>query len=376
MEHPATVTIDRRRLLATSVALATAAKVGATHAAAKAAPSTRAALRLPVKLSGNENPWGPGPAARAAIAATMDEGSRYGMPQLRALTEAIARHEGVDRERIVVGSGSGELLQLLALGWCERGEVVCAWPTFNQLMAYAERFGAAIRKVPLDSELRHDLPALLAATGPNTSLLYLCNPNNPTGTVVPADALRAACLEAASRTLVVVDEAYLDLADPTRTASMVPLVRADANVVVLRTFSKIHGLAGLRIGYALTRPDVAQRLRRHQMTLPNTLGLAAATASLDDAAFLARTRAALLADRARVCAACDELGMRYAASEGNFVFVQVGMPAETFATRMREQQVEVGRPFEPYTDWSRISIGTTAETDFLIDALRRVAGKG
>jgi histidinol-phosphate aminotransferase len=364
--------MDRRRLLATSFALAAAPHAGALRAAASPARMTTDTLRLPLRLSGNENPWGPGPAARAAIAAAVDESCRYGTAQLRALTEAIARHEGVERDRIVIGSGSGELLQLLALAWCERGEVVCAWPTFNQLMSYAERFGAAVRKVPLDAQLRHDLPALLAATGPNTSLLYLCNPNNPTGTVVAGDALSAACREAAARTLVVVDEAYLDLADPARTASMLPLVRADANVVVLRTFSKIHGLAGLRIGYALARPDVAQRLRRHQMTLPNTLGLAAAAASLQDRDFLARTRAALLADRARVCAACDELGLRYADSEGNFVFVQVGMPVETFAARMREQQVEVGRPFEPYADWCRISIGTTTETDFLITALRRV----
>ncbi len=373
MKMPSDATLDRRRLLAAGLALATAAQAQVADSAARPAATAAGALRLPLKLSGNENPWGPGPAARAAIAATVGESCRYGMPQLRALTEAIARHEGVERERVVIGSGSGELLQLLALGWCERGEVVCAWPTFNQLMAYAERFGAVIRRLPLDAELRHDLPALLGATGPNTSLLYLCNPNNPTGTVVGGEALRAACLEAAARTLVVVDEAYLDLADPGRTTTMLPLVREDANVVVLRTFSKIHGLAGLRVGYALTRPDIAERLRRYQTTLPSTLGLAAATASLGDTAFLARTRAALLADRARFCAACDELGLRYAAPEGNFVFVQVGMPVARFAERMRAEQIEVGRPFEPYADWCRISIGTTAETDYLIDALRRVA---
>lgn len=375
MTQPPKAMLDRRTLLTTALALAATTQSRMSQSAAGPAAAARDGLRLPLRLSGNENPWGPGPAARAAIAAALDEGCRYGMTQLRELTEAIARHEGIERDRIVIGSGSGELLQLLALGWCERGEVVCAWPTFNQLMAYAERFGASIRKVPLDGELRHDLPALLAATGPNTSMLYLCNPNNPTGTVVAGDALRAACREAAARTLVVVDEAYLDLADPARTESMLPLVREGANVVVLRTFSKIHGLAGLRVGYALARPEVVQRLRRLQMTLPNTLGLAAATASLSDHAFLARTRAALLADRARVCAVCDELGLRYAPPEGNFVFVQVGMPVENFAARMREQGIEVGRPFEPYADWCRISIGTTAETDFLIGALRRIAGR-
>lgn len=361
--------LDRRQLLAGSLALATAA--GAARAAA-AKTARGVTLQLPLRLSGNENPWGPGPAARAAIDANMAEACRYGMRPARELIDAIAAHEGVAREQVLLGNGSGELLQLLALAYCDRGDVVCAWPTFNQLMAYAEKLGAQVRKVPLDAELRHDLPALLAATTANTSLLYVCNPNNPTGTVLPADALAAACREAAARTLVVVDEAYLDLADPAATASMLPLVKAGANVVILRTFSKIHGLAGLRVGYALAAPDVVQRLRRLQMTSVSTPSLYAARASLGDADFLARTRASLLADRARVSALFDELGLRYARSEGNFVFVRVGMPVEQFSARMREQQVEVGRPFEPLNDWCRISIGTTLETDYLLGALRRV----
>jgi histidinol-phosphate aminotransferase len=357
-------TLHRRALLAAGIGLA----------ALTQAPTLRAreagTLR-PLRLSANENPWGPGPAARAALLATTDESCRYGMRQMRELIEAIAAHEGVKPAQIVLGSGSGELLHMLALGWCQDGRVVCAWPTFNQLMSFAEKLGAAVERVPLDADLRHDLEALRRATDTRTSLLYLCNPNNPTGTAVAADAMRATCVDAAARTLVVVDEAYLDLADPAATASMLPLVRDGANVVVLRTFSKIHGLAGLRVGYALAREDIAQKLRRLQMVTPNTLGLAAATASLGDREFLARTRATLLADRARVCALCDELGVRYARPEGNFVFVQVGMPVAQFSALMREQQIEVGRPFEPYNDWCRISIGTTAETDILLEALRR-----
>jgi histidinol-phosphate aminotransferase len=356
--------IDRRSLLAASVGIAALAQAPALRA-------REAGTLRPVRLSANENPWGPGPAARAAVLATLDEGSRYGTRQARELTDAIAAHESVKPSQIVLGSGSGELLHMLALGWCQNGRVVCAWPTFNQLMSFAEKLGATVQRVPLDAELRHDLPALRAATQPGTSLLYLCNPNNPTGTAVAADALRETCVDAAARTLVVVDEAYLDLADPAATASMLPLVSAGAAVVVLRTFSKIHGLAGLRIGYAIAREDIAQRLRRLQMATPNTLGLAAARASLGDHEFLARTRAALLADRTRVCTLCDELGVRYARPEGNFVFVQVGMPLAQFSALMREQQIEVGRPFEPYDDWCRISIGTTAETDILLDALRR-----
>ena len=361
--------VDRRQLLGGSLALAAAA-VAPRPVAAK--PTRANALQLPLRLSGNENPWGPGPAARAAIEAQMAEASRYGFRPARELVDAIAAHEGVAREQVMLANGSGELLHLLALSYCYRGEIVCAWPTFNQLMAYAEKLGAQIRKVPLDADLRHDLPALLAATTANTSLLYLCNPNNPTGTVVPGEALLAACREAASRTLVVVDEAYLDLADPAATSGALPLVKDGANVIVLRTFSKIHGLAGLRVGYAIAPVDVVQRLRRLQMTSVSTPSLYAARASLGDREFLARTRASLLADRARVCATCDELGLRYAPPQGNFVFVQVGMPVEQFIARMREQQVEVGRPFEPYNDWCRISIGTTLETDYLLGALRRV----
>jgi histidinol-phosphate aminotransferase len=356
--------IDRRSLLAASVGLAALAQAPLLRA-------REAGTLRPLRLSANENPWGPGPAARAALLAHVDEGSRYGMRQMRELTEAIARHEGVKPSQIVLGSGSGELLHMLALGWCQNGRIVCAWPTFNQLMSFAEKLGAHVERVPLDADLRHDLGALRAATQSGTSLLYLCNPNNPTGTAVAADALRETCVDAAARSLVVVDEAYLELADPGATASMLPLVRDGAAVVVLRTFSKIHGMAGLRIGYALAREDIAQKLRRLQMATPNTLGLAAATASLGDHEFLSRTRTALLADRTRVCALCDELGVRYARPEGNFVFVHVGMPLPQFAALMREQQIEVGRPFDPYNDWCRISIGTRAETDILLDALRR-----
>lgn len=356
-----------RRAWLAGTALATAT-AGVAFAADAATPRAR---RLPVRLSGNENPWGPGPMARAAIAESIADGSRYGIEHYTRLIEAVAAHERVDRDRIVIGSGSGELLHMLALAYCDRGQIVCAWPTFNQLMAFAEKLGCEVRRVPLDAGMRHDLAALDAATRPDTSLLYLCNPNNPTGTVVPGDALRALCERAARATLVVVDEAYLEFAEPGSTAGMVDLVRADANVAVLRTFSKIHGMAGLRIGYAVARPDVAARLRRFQMAFPNLPGVRAATASLGDEAFLSRTRAALLADRQRMCDALREVGLRFTPSQANFVFADVGMPSEEFRKRMLAQQVEVGRPFEPYREWSRISVGTTDDTTFFIDALRR-----
>jgi histidinol-phosphate aminotransferase len=361
--------LDRRSFLGASAAVTLAATSTAT-ARARTAPST-VANRV-VRLSGNENPYGPGPRARSAIAAAVDDSCRYSGDRYSQLIQALAEHEGVTKEHIVLGAGSGELLHMLALEYVQRGELVCAWPTFAQMIAYAEKLGATVRKIPLDREHRHDLPALSAAVTPNTALVYVCNPNNPTGTTVAAEPLRAFCEQQARATLVVVDEAYLDLIDPGRTASMLDLVRNGANLIVLRTFSKVHGLAGLRIGYGIARPNIIARLKRVQMTFPNTLGMAAALASLGDREFLARTTQQLQADRRRVCASCSALGLEYADPQGNFVFMRVGMPVESFRERMRAEQIEVGRAFEPYSDWCRVSIGTSTETDRFLAALKRV----
>ena len=336
------------------------------------APASGAAAEKLVRLSANENPYGPGPAARAAIASATNEACRYDSGDMQRLIAAVAAKEQVDKDRIVLGCGSGELLNMLAFTYCERGQLVCAWPTFGQITAFAEKLGCEIRRIPLNADLQHDLSALSAAITANTSLVYICNPNNPSSTVVDGAALREFCTRQAAQTLVVVDEAYLDLVDDGATESMIDLVRGGANVVVLRTFSKIHGLAGLRIGYAVARADVAARLRRNQMALPSIIGTRAAFASLGDQEYLKRTRSALLADRRRLCAACDELQLRYAKPQGNFLYVHVGMPADEFAQRMKAHQIQVGRVFEPLTDWCRITVGTSAETTACIAAIRAI----
>lgn len=359
--------IDRRSALK----FALASSAFATTADLRSA-EREVALKFPLRLSANENPWGPGPAARAALAASVDEACRYPGEITARLVAAIATKENVSPDRVLIGSGSAELLNMLALGWCMRSRLVSAWPTFNYVHAMAAKLESEVVRVPVDAQLRHDLPAMAAAVTPGTGLVYVCNPNNPTGTVIGANALRDFCRDVGSRTLVAVDEAYLDLADPTATASMIDLVRADANVVVLRTFSKIHGLAGLRVGYALARPDIIRKLRGLQLAIPNGPGHAAALASLGDKDFLAKTRAALLADRARITAACEPLGITCSASQGNFLFMKTGLPLEEFRAKMRAESIEVGRPFEPLLDWCRVTVGTTAETTAFINALRKI----
>jgi histidinol-phosphate aminotransferase len=370
------ISLDRRRLLALSVTAPalTAPVITATLPVVLQAAERQRELRFPLRLSANENPWGPGPAARAALAASIDESCRYPGEVTNRLVAAIAAKENVAPDRILIGTGSAEILNMLALGYCMRGRLVSAWPTFNYVHAMAAKLEAEVVRVPVDQNLRHDLGAMAAAAKSPTGLIYVCNPNNPTGTVVPADALREFCRSFGERTLVAVDEAYLDFADPAATASVVDLVRADANVVVLRTFSKIHGLAGLRIGYAIARPDIIRKLRGLQLAIPNGPGHAAALASLGDADFLRTTRTALLADRARIVAACDALGIACSATQGNFLFMKTGLALEEFRAQMRNEKIEVGRPFEPLLDWCRITVGTSAETTAFITALRKIKG--
>jgi histidinol-phosphate aminotransferase len=174
----------------------------------------------------------------------------------------------------------------------------------------------------------------------------------------------------------VVDEAYMDFVEPGATESMVDLARGGADVVVLRTFSKVHGLAGFRVGYAIGRPDTIERMRSLELVSPNMPGVVAATASLGDREFVARTRDSVMADRRRVTAVCRELGMECSDSHGNFVFVRTGLSATDFRDRMRGFGIEVGRPFPPLTDWSRISLGRPEDNTALIAALRAFKAGG
>ncbi len=214
--------------------------------------------------------------------------------------------------------------------------MVAADPSYRGLTRYAETAGATVRAVPLDAAMGHDLPAMAAAVTDATRLVYICNPNNPTGTALAPDALRAFCERVSRRAVVFVDEAYLDLvADPALGASMGDLVRAGHDVIVARTFSKVHGMAGMRIGYGIARPELAARLRAVGMGGPNVVAMRAAGASLDDPAFLEASRAGIRAARAFTYAALDAAGYPYVRSHGNFVFFDTGQPVERFSAAMR-----------------------------------------
>ncbi len=363
-------TMSRRAVLAASRAVIAAACASALPASAQAPAAARAAGGR-IRLAANENPHGPGPAARAAIAAATNDCWKYPMAEEMAFRAQIAAREGLTPRHVLIGDGSSEILHLAAVVYgLEQGELVTATPTFSLAADHARAVGASVREIPLDADLRHDLKAMAAAVSPRTRLIYVCNPNNPTGTTVTGAELSDFIAAVAGRAAVLVDEAYLDFLPDAAAQSAVARVRAGDNVIVARTFSKLHGLAGLRIGYALARPDIIERLAKLRLTTTSSLGLAAAAASYADIAFQESSRRNIAEARAITLAALDDLGLNHVPSSINFVFFDTGQPLAQFLGAMRERGFSLGRPFPPYMTWCRVSMGTVAQMRAFDQALR------
>lgn len=332
-----------------------------------------------INLAGNENPFGPAPAVVQAIFRAAPQSSRYPFREEYALKQALAQREGVEVENIVLTNGCDELLALAAAHAARSGgpggEIVATHPTYFQLTDYADKLGLTTRWVEHDREtMRHDLARIAAVVGPATRLVYLCNPDNPTGTIRPPAEIAACCREIAPRCPVFLDEVYLELESDFAVQTQVSLVRAGVPVIIGRSFSKLHGMAGHRIGYGVTTPELAAALGRWQMSSVNYIGVAAARASLREAEFLRYSSRKIQAGRARFCALLDELGLRYTPSHGNFVFHHVGRPAVEYQARMKARGFLVGwphAPVAPYLDWCRVSIGTDAEMAKLATAMRQ-----
>lgn len=344
--------LDRRRFLARSAASAAAllavreglalppeAPLPAAPAAAPPAPA-----RI-VRLGQNENPWGPSEAAKRAAIEAVAEGNRYVLATA-GLEKKLALSEGLAPEQVVLGAGSHALLCAAAAAWGACGaETVTADPTYPGLPQYAEALGGKVVRVPIDADYRTDLAAMEARIGPATKLVYVCNPANPTGTVADPAALRAFCERAAAKAVVVVDEAYRDFPAPGRLESMLPLVKRGLPVVVTYTFSKLHGLAGMRVGYGATTPALAAALRKVRvggapLAVAN-VAVAAASASLDDAAFLESCRKRTIAGREALAAFLKEEGFATPPSETNFVFVPMASGAPELAKALEERGIRV-----------------------------------
>lgn len=331
-----------------------------------------------INLAGNENPFGPAPAVVQAIFRAAPQSSRYPFREEYALKQALAKREGVSVDNIVLTNGCDELLGLAAALAARSGppggEIVVTHPTYFQLTDYGTKLGLTARWVEHDpATMRHNLVGLAAAVSPASRLVYACNPDNPTGTLRSAAEIAAWCREIAPRCPIFLDEVYLELEPDFAAQTQVPLVRAGLPVIIGRSFSKLHGMAGHRIGYGVTTPELAAALTRWQMSSVNYIGVAAARASLLETDFLHYSARKIKEGRARFCALLDELGLQYTPSHGNFVFHRVGRPALEYQAAMKQRGFLVGwphAPVAPYLDWCRVSIGTDREMEKLAAAMR------
>jgi histidinol-phosphate aminotransferase len=205
-------------------------------------------------------------------------------------------------------------------------------------------------------------------------MVFFCNPNNPTGTIVGAEEATAFCRRASEKTLVFSDEAYSDYIEEADYPTMVPLIKEGRNVIVSHTFSKVYGMAGVRVGYLVARPDIVSKLKPLVMGYVNMMGLAGAAAALEDKDFYQYSLQKNNEAKETIYRVAEELGMRYVKSHTNFVFVETGMDASILADRMLEHKVRVGRPFPPMNTWCRISTGTAEDMEQWANAMRRVFG--
>lgn len=356
--------LSRRALVQSSAVASVAATAILAGRAGAADPNA------PLRLSANENPYGPSPSAIKAMTAAMVDGWMYAS-ESSALAKLIAEREGLPLDHVLVTEGSAEVLRLAALIYASNGaEMVAASPTFEQCPDYAEKAGGVVVSVPLDKDMVHDLSAMEAAMTAKTGLVYVCNPNNPTATQLDAKRLRSFVDTVAPRAMVLVDEAYVDLIDDPAGNSMLDLVKAGKNVIIARTFSKIHGMAGLRVGFAIAPPDVIKRMNGLRMSVVNKLGLVAALASYQDTEFMAFSRSKIRECMTMTFKVLDELGLPHVKSQANFLMFETEKPIREFMTAMRARNVFVGRPFPPYLTWCRVSMGKVEQMPIFFDALR------
>jgi histidinol-phosphate aminotransferase len=327
-----------------------------------------------VQLNSNENPFGPAPRALAALRQAQDAFSRYPDAAERRLLDILAAQHRVAPEQIVLGCGSSEILRMAAAACLEpaRALVVCE-PTFEAVLNYARVTRAEPVKVAQTADFRHDLPAMLRACTASTGLVYVCNPNNPTGTLLKGDEL-AAFLERVPRTArVLVDEAYHHFVDDPAYVSSADWLARFPNVMVARTFSKIYGMAGLRLGYAVGSAENVAAMRGHATwDNANAAVLAAAAASLEDAGHVERHRRQNLQTRDWVRAELEKEGRRVIPSHANFFMTEIGSDVLPVIDAFRTRRILVGRRFAAMPHWLRVSVGTRPEMKAFLTAFREI----
>jgi histidinol-phosphate aminotransferase len=359
-------------------ALAAGCSKASTEAAAASAPTAAKPDASGIAIMGaNESPFGPSPKAVEAMIAKASLTARYADPEGEDLKKQIAAIEGVQPDQVFLSNGSAPILQAFGemIARQGKGQLVTSIATYEGVPRAAGQYGADLIMTPLTRDMTIDLDAMAAKISKKTTATYVCNPNNPTGNMVDPVKLKAFAIEASKTAPCFIDEAYLHLCDDYAGNVMTGLVRDGHNVVICRTFSKIYGMAGQRLGYGIAQLDFARQMAGITRGGGiNHLGIVAAMASLADADFVPTMRPKFKTGRERLYNAVKGLNRPIASNpQASFVFFDAGMPNKAFAEKMMAEGVRVvGRSWPEYDNWSRICVGEDWELDRCEAALKKV----
>jgi len=370
--------INRRQWLKTSTLAVASLMAGTGFVGCNgrtSAPLSDSEVDSFIRLDSNESPFGISKAAREAIASSIDQSNRYPQRHYPELKELIAERENVKPDHIILGAGSTEIMTTLIHLSKTKGEILIADPTYFDFVYYAVKSDCPLNRVPLNDNFEHDVDAMGNRLRSQTGLVYICNPNNPTGSITPKDKLLSFCEHASQRALTVVDEAYHEYVEDPAYTSMIELVREGKNVIVTRTFSKIFGLAGLRIGYGIAQPEIIKELRKLERNFApiSWLSLKASVASYQDTSFIQRVKEKNEEVKLYLYEELKSLGYFYVPSHTNFVLFKVRQDALRMVKELKERNILV-RAFEINSDqWIRISLGSFEEMQAFVSALEEIS---
>ncbi len=324
-----------------------------------------------IRLGSNENPHGPSSLAKQAMIDAVGISNRYQWDMNGELKTEIAKMTGHTKDHVALGAGSSELLGIVSL-WAafKKGNVVASEPTFKLWMPAARRMGLPTKLVPLTETKHNDLNGLMNAMDEQTRMVYLCNPNNPTGTVSPTSVLEEFIKKVASTTIGLLDETYTDYYD---TPSMSKMIDAYPNLVIAKTFSKTFGMAGARVGYVLAHPNTIKQLNEFQAWAnagPSAVSMQGALAAIKDKAFVTYCKQENIKAKDILYKGFDALGIKHIKSFTSFVYFDTATYKKDVPTLLLANQITGARSFEQNSSWLRISIGTVAEMEKVVAVLK------
>jgi histidinol-phosphate aminotransferase len=327
--------------------------------------------KSPILLRSNENPYGPSPLARAAMAKSINSSNRYGWDLSSELISAIAQKNKVADNNIMLGAGSTEILDLvLQYTALKKGNFIMAETTYNYWTAPSEKLGLKKIIVPLTEDKKYDLTAMLEAINPDTKMVYICNPNNPTGTICNREKLVTFIKEATKKVIVFVDEAYIDF---TKEQSLSDLVIENKNLIITKTFSKMYGLAGARVGYAISHSTTINELNNLKSSPDSSVSVvstAGAIASLQDENFVKQVYSNNEEVKKYIIDQLTALNLTCIPSYSNFVYFSLDNYKKDYFKQLEDHNILGTKIYEEKGKWTRITIGTMLEMQLFIEAIK------